>query len=136
MKLVVALERPERLDSIQDALNKCGINQMTVSKAAGNGKERRWTLIYRSTVLHETFIPKLRLEIAVEDSSVEAAIEAIKSQAKTDQAGDGVIFVLPLEKFVQIRSSECDRFLSNQNALPVSNGHMKKASSFVRQLVS
>jgi nitrogen regulatory protein PII len=106
MKLVVAIIRTEKLQAVQSALKKQNIDQMTVANVVGSGNERGRTLIYRSTTIEESLIPRLRLEIAVEDSLVEGAVEAIQTHGETGQIGDGVIFVMTLEKFAHIRASD------------------------------
>jgi nitrogen regulatory protein PII len=106
MKLVVAIIRPEKLQPVQSALKKQNIDQMTISNVLGSGHEHGRTLIYRSSTIEESLISRLKLEIAVEDSLVDSAIEAIQTHGKTGQIGDGVIFVMAVEKFAHIRAGE------------------------------
>ena len=110
MKLVVAIIRPERLEAVQAALNERDIYLMTVSDVRGCGRQRGYTEVYRGTEIQVRLLPKLKLEIAVNDTFVEATIEAIVHATRTPKAGqigDGKIFVLPLEDSVRIRTGEC-----------------------------
>jgi nitrogen regulatory protein PII len=122
MKLVVAIIRPEKLESVQSALKKQNIDQMTISNVVGSGHERGRTLIYRSSSIEESLIPRLKLEIAVEDSLVDSATEAIQSHGKTGQIGDGVIFVMAVEKFAHIRASDSATAHRNGEVRPRTNG--------------
>src|SRR5918996_203664 len=107
MKLVVAIIRPERLEAVQAALNERDIYLMTVSDVRGCGRQRGYTEVYRSTEIQVRLLPKLKLEIAVNDAFAEATVEAIVHAARsgdTGRIGDGKIFVLPLEDAVRIRT--------------------------------
>jgi nitrogen regulatory protein P-II 1 len=109
MKLVVAIIRPERLDAVQTALNDSDVYLMTVSDVRGCGRQRGYTEVYRGTEVQIQLLPKLKLEIAVNEAFVDAAVEAIVHAARTPecgQIGDGKIFVLPLEDCVRIRTGE------------------------------
>jgi nitrogen regulatory protein P-II 1 len=109
MKMIVAIIRPERLDAVQSALNERDVYLMTVSDVRGCGRQRGQTEVYRGTEITTRLLPKLKLEIAVNDSFVEAAVEAIVHAARTPstgQIGDGKIFVLNLEDCVRIRTGE------------------------------
>src|SRR3954470_24623947 len=109
MKLVVAIIRPERLEAVQTALNQRDVYLMTVSDVRGCGMQRGYTEIYRGTEIQVRLLPKLKLEIAVNEAVVEATIESIVQAARTPetgQIGDGKIFVLPLEDCVRIRTGE------------------------------
>lgn len=109
MKLIVAIIRPERLEAVQDALREQDIYLMTVSDVRGCGRQGGHTEFYRGTEFRVRLLPKIKLEIAVNDAFVEAAIEAIihaARTAETGQIGDGKIFVLPLEDCVRIRTGE------------------------------
>src|SRR5207244_7716773 len=106
MKMIVAIIRPERLEAVQAALNERDVYLMTVSDVRGCGRQRGYTEVYRGTEFQIRLLPKLKLEIAVNDAFVEAAVEAIVHAARTPetgQVGDGKIFVLPLEDCVRIR---------------------------------
>src|SRR5829696_6329501 len=109
MKLVVAIIRPERLEAVQAALNERDIYLMTVSDVRGCGRQRGYTEVYRGQEIQVRLLPKLKLEIAVNEAFVEATVEAIIHSARsgdTGQIGDGKIFVLPLEDAVRIRTGE------------------------------
>jgi nitrogen regulatory protein P-II 2 len=109
MKMIVAIIRPEKLEAVQQALNDLDIFLMTVSDVRGCGRQRGYTEVYRGTEFQVRLLPKLKLEIAVNDAFVEAAMEAIVHSARTPetgQIGDGKIFVLPLEDCVRIRTGE------------------------------
>jgi len=109
MKLVVAIIRPEKLEAVQASLNDSDVYLMTVSDVRGCGRQRGLPEIYRGSELQVRLLPKLKLEIAVNDAFVDAAIEAIVHSARTGttgQIGDGKIFVLPLDDCVRIRTGE------------------------------
>ena len=109
MKLIVAIIRPERLEAVQTALAERDVYLMTVSDVRGCGRQGGYTEVYRSTEIQVRLLPKLKLEIAVNDAFVEATVEAIVHSARTPesgQIGDGKIFVLPLEDCVRIRTGE------------------------------
>lgn len=109
MKLVVAIIRPEQLESVQRALNERDVYLMTVSDVRGCGRQRGYTEVYRGSEIQIRLLPKLKLEIAVNDAFVEATVEAIVHAARTGatgQVGDGKIFVLPMDDCVRIRTGE------------------------------
>ena len=109
MKMIVAIIRPEKLESVQAALHASDVYLMTVSDVRGCGRQRGYTEVYRGTELTVRLIPKLKLEIAVTEPFVEATVEAIVHAARTEpsgQIGDGKIFVLPLDDCVRIRTGE------------------------------
>src|SRR5438067_8676684 len=109
MKYIVAIIRPEKLEAVQAALNQHDVYLMTVSDVRGCGRQRGYTEVYRGTEFQVRLLPKLKLEIAVNDAFVEAAVEAIVHAARTPetgQVGDGKIFVLPLDDCVRIRTGE------------------------------
>lgn len=109
MKLIVAIIRPERWEAVRAELSKHDIYLMTVSDVRGVGKERGTTEVYRGTEFEEQTIPKIKLEIAVNDAFMEDALEAILVGARTGSTGsigDGKVFVLPLEDCVRIRTGE------------------------------
>jgi nitrogen regulatory protein P-II 2 len=109
MKLVVAIIRPEKLEAVQEELNKCDVYLMTVSDVRGCGRQRGYTEQYRGTQFQVRLLPKVKLEIAVNDAFVEPTIEAVVQAARTGetgQIGDGKIFVLPLDDCVRIRTGE------------------------------
>jgi nitrogen regulatory protein P-II 1 len=109
MKLIVAIIRPEKLDDVQRALAERDVYLMTVTDVRGCGRQRGYTEVYRGTEVTVRLIPKLKLEIAVNEPFVEAAVEAIVHAGRTGDTGavgDGKIFVLPLEDCVRIRTGE------------------------------
>ena len=109
MKLIIAIIRPEKLEEVQRALAERDVYLMTVSDVRGCGRQRGLTEVYRGTEVTIRLIPKVKLEIAVNEAFVEATIEAIVHAARTPetgQIGDGKIFVLPLDDCVRIRTGE------------------------------
>jgi nitrogen regulatory protein P-II 1 len=109
MKLIVAIIRPERLEAVQAALNERDVYLMTVSDIRGCGRQRGYTELYREKEIEIRLLPKLKLEIAVNEAFVEATVEAIVHAARTPetgQIGDGKIFVLNLDDCVRIRTGE------------------------------
>jgi nitrogen regulatory protein P-II 2 len=109
MKLITAIIKPFKLDEVRDALSALGVEGMTVTEVKGYGRQKGHTEIYRGAEYSVTFLPKLKIEVAVRAELVDAAIEAIASEAKTGRIGDGKIFVTPLELVVRIRTGETDR---------------------------
>ena len=109
MKMVVAIIRPEKLEAVQDALKERDVYLMTVTDVRGCGRQRGHTEVYRGAEYQLRLLPKIKLEIAVNDAFVEATIEAIVHAARTGttgQIGDGKIFVLPMDDCVRIRTGE------------------------------
>src|SRR3954447_7741242 len=109
MKLITALIRPEKLEAVQRALSERDVYLMTVTDVRGCGRQRGLTEVYRGAEFQIRLLPKLKLEIAVNDAFAEATVEAIVHSARTGdtgQVGDGKIFVLPLEDCVRIRTGE------------------------------
>jgi nitrogen regulatory protein P-II 2 len=108
MKIVMAIIKPFKLDEVRDALTAIGIHGLTVTEVKGYGRQKGHTEIYRGTEYSVSFLPKLKIEVAVASDNVDKVIEAIVSGAKTGQIGDGKIFVFPLEHAVRIRTGETD----------------------------
>jgi nitrogen regulatory protein P-II 2 len=108
MKLITAIIKPFKLDEVREALSALGIQGMTVTEVKGFGRQKGHTEIYRGAEYAVSFLPKLKVEVAVRGEMVEAIIDAITSRAKTGQIGDGKIFVTPLEQVVRIRTGETD----------------------------
>ena len=109
MKMIVAIIRPEKLEAVQACLNSADVYLMTVSDVRGCGRQRGYTEMYRGTELQVRLLPKLKLEIAVNEPFVEATVEAILRGARTGETGkigDGKVFVLPLEDCVRIRTGD------------------------------
>jgi len=112
MKLVSAIIKPFKLDEVRDALTGVGVSGLTVSEVKGFGRQKGQTEIYRGAEYLVSFLPKVKIEIVVDDSQVERAVEAIQKAAHTGKIGDGKIFVTPVEQAVRIRTGE-----SGSNAL-------------------
>jgi nitrogen regulatory protein P-II 1 len=106
MKFIEAIIKPFKLDEVKDALNEIGIEGITVSEVKGFGRQKGHTELYRGAEYVVDFIPKVKLEIAVDDELVRKVIETIEATAKTGRIGDGKIFVLPLEEAIRIRTGE------------------------------
>ena len=106
MKLVMAIIKPFMLDPVREALTELGIQGMTVSEVKGFGRQKGHTELYRGAEYVVDFLPKVKIEAAVNDDVVERVIEAIESSARTGKIGDGKIFVSPLDQVVRIRTGE------------------------------
>ena len=106
MKLVAAIIKPFKLDDVRDALNQIGIAGMTVEEVKGYGRQKGHTELYRGAEYVVEFQPKIKLQLAISDTLVENAIEAICSAANTGKIGDGKIFVSDLEQSIRIRTGE------------------------------
>jgi len=108
MKLVMAVIKPFKLDEVRQALTDIGIEGMTVTEVKGYGRQKGHTEIYRGAEYEVTFVPKLKIEVAVPTAMVDKVIETISSVAKTGQIGDGKIFVVSIEQTIRIRTGETD----------------------------
>src|SRR5262249_20740793 len=108
MKLVIAIIKPFKLEDVRDALTHVGVSGMTVSEVKGYGRQKGHTEVYRGAEYAVTFLPKLRLEVAVPSDRADKVVEAIATSAKTGQIGDGKIFVTDIEQAVRIRTGETD----------------------------
>ncbi|MEE8438776.1 MAG: P-II family nitrogen regulator [Micropepsaceae bacterium] len=108
MKLITAVIKPFKLDDVRAALTELGIEGMTVTEVKGYGRQKGHTEIYRGAEYAVSFLPKIKIEVAVTSELADSVIEAITSKAKTGQIGDGKIFVTSLEKAVRIRTGEAD----------------------------
>ena len=108
MKLVMAIIKPFKLDDVREALTPLGIQGMTVSEVKGFGRQKGQTEIYRGAEYEVSFLPKVKIEIAVSDDMVESTVEAIQKSAQTGKIGDGKIFVLDVGQAVRIRTGETD----------------------------
>ena len=106
MKLIMAIVKPFKLDEVREALGNAGVEGMTISEVKGYGRQKGQTEIYRGAEYTVNFVPKVQLEVVVDDGSVAKAIEAIKAAAGTGKIGDGKIFVLNVEDAVRIRTGE------------------------------
>ena len=108
MKIVTAIIKPFKLDEVRDALTAIGVHGLTVTEVKGYGRQKGHTEIYRGTEYSVSFLPKLKIEVAVASDNVDKVVEAIVGAANTGQIGDGKIFVSPLEHAVRIRTGETD----------------------------
>jgi nitrogen regulatory protein P-II 2 len=108
MKMITAIIKPFKLDDVRDALTRAGIQGMTMAEVKGYGRQKGHTEIYRGAEYAVNFLPKVRLEVAVDDDRVDKVVEAISSAAKTGQIGDGKIFVSTIDQAVRIRTGETD----------------------------
>ncbi len=106
MKLVTAIIKPFKLDDVREALNGIGVQGVTVSEVKGFGRQKGHTELYRGAEYVVDFLPKVKLEIAVDDAMLDNVIDAITSVARTGKIGDGKIFVVPLEQVIRIRTGE------------------------------
>ncbi len=108
MKLITAIIKPFKLDEVRAAVSDVGVRGLTVTEVRGFGRQRGHTEIYRGAEYVVEFVPKTKIEIAVDDGIVDMVIEAIMKSAKTGKVGDGKIFVFDLEQVVRIRTGERD----------------------------
>ena len=108
MKIVMAIIKPFKLDEVRDALTSIGVHGLTVTEVKGYGRQKGHTEIYRGAEYAVSFLPKLKIELAVTSDQVQSVIDAISSVARTGQIGDGKIFVSPIEHTVRIRTGESD----------------------------
>ena len=106
MKKIEAIIKPFKLDEVKEALHEVGVSGITVTEAKGFGRQKGHTELYRGAEYVVDFLPKTKIEAAVEDSIVERAIEAIETAARTGKIGDGKIFVYSLDQVVRIRTGE------------------------------
>ena len=108
MKIVMAIIKPFKLDEVRDALTAVGVHGLTVTEVKGYGRQKGHTEIYRGAEYAVSFLPKLKIEVAVTSDIAPAVIDAIVSSARTGQIGDGKIFVSSLEQAIRIRTGEKD----------------------------
>jgi nitrogen regulatory protein PII len=106
MKLIIAIVQPYRLDAVREALTEIGVHGLTVSEVRGYGRQGGHTEVYRGAEYAINYVPKIKLEIAVDDSQVADATEAIAKAARTGKIGDGKIFTLDLQSATRIRTGE------------------------------
>ncbi|MCW5748559.1 MAG: P-II family nitrogen regulator [Alphaproteobacteria bacterium] len=106
MKKIEAIIKPFKLDEVKEALNDIGLKGITVLEAKGFGRQKGHTELYRGAEYVVDFLPKVKLELVIEDEMVEKAVEAIRTAAQTGRIGDGKIFVSPIEEAVRIRTGE------------------------------
>ena len=106
MKLITAIIKPFKLDDVRDALSEIGVQGMTVTEVKGFGRQKGHTEMYRGAEYVVDFLPKIKLEVAVDADISDRVTEAIAKAAKTDKIGDGKIFILELEQVMRIRTGE------------------------------
>ena len=106
MKLITAIIRPFKLDEVRESLSQAGVSGITVTEVKGFGRQKGHTELYRGAEYVVDFLPKVKIEAAVDEALVERVIEAIEASARTGKIGDGKIFVAPLEQVVRIRTGE------------------------------
>ena len=106
MKLIMAVLKPHKLDEVREALTAAGITGLTASEVKGFGRQRGHTEIYRGSEYTVDFLPKVKLEIVVDDEQADDVIDKIVSTANTSKIGDGKVFVSPIEEAVRIRTGE------------------------------
>lgn len=106
MKYIIAIIKPFKLEEVRDALGAIGVQGITVTEVRGHGRQRGHTEFYRGAEYAVSFVPKVKIEIAVESSQAAKVVEAISAAAKTGQIGDGKVFVLPLDDAFRVRTGE------------------------------
>jgi nitrogen regulatory protein P-II 1 len=106
MKLIVAIVKPFKLDDVKDAVKELGVQGLTVSDVQGFGRQRGHTEVYRGAEYTVDFVPKVRVEILVDDADAERVVQQLLTTARTDQIGDGKIWVIPVEDAWRIRTGE------------------------------
>ena len=106
MKLITAIIKPFQLDEVREALSAIGVQGITVTEVKGFGRQKGHTELYRGAEYVVDFLPKVKLEIAIEDDILDQVVEAIENTARTGKIGDGKIFVMNLEQVVRIRTGE------------------------------
>ncbi len=106
MKLISAIIKPFKLDDVREALSEIGVQGITVTEVKGFGRQKGHTELYRGAEYVVDFLPKVKLDVAVDDGIVEQVIEAIRNAANTGKIGDGKIFVYPVEQVIRIRTGE------------------------------
>ena len=108
MKMVSAIIKPFKLDDVREALSEVGVAGITVTEVKGFGRQKGHTELYRGAEYVVDFLPKIKVEIAIDDDVVDQVVEAITGAAKTGKIGDGKIFVTPVEQVVRVRTGESD----------------------------
>ncbi|MGA7419898.1 MAG: P-II family nitrogen regulator [Acidimicrobiales bacterium] len=109
MKLVVAVVKPFKLDAVKEALKVLGIQGLTVTEVQGFGRQRGHTEVYRGAEYEVEFVPKVRLEIVIDDERTADVLDAVVESANTGKIGDGKVWVLPVEEVVRVRTGERGR---------------------------
>jgi len=106
MKLITAIIKPHRLENVKESLNAIGINGMTVSEASGHGRQRGHVEVYRGAEYRIDLVPKIRVEVIVDDHEAEQTLDAIVTAARTEKIGDGKVWMINLETVVRVRTGE------------------------------
>lgn len=106
MKLITAIIKPYRLDEVKNALQEMGVHGLTVTEASGYGRQRGHTEVYRGAEYQVDLVPKVRIEVVVDDADAEAVTDAIVQAARTGKIGDGKVWALPVETVVRVRTGE------------------------------
>jgi nitrogen regulatory protein P-II 1 len=106
MKKVEAIIKPFKLDDVKNALHEVGVSGMTVTEVRGFGRQKGHTEVYRGAEYVIDFLPKIKVEVVLDDILVERAVQAIQDAARTEKIGDGKIFVVPIEQAIRIRTGE------------------------------
>ena len=106
MKLIKAIVRPNKVDDVRDVLEKLNISGMTVTEVRGHGKQKGHTAIYRGKEYNVSLLPKMEVEVVVDDAVVDDAVKAIIQAARTGEIGDGRVFVMPVDQSYRIRTGE------------------------------
>ena len=106
MKLITAIIKPFKLDDVRASVTAAGVNGMTVTEVRGHGRQRGHTEVYRGAEYSVDFLPKLRIDILVDDADAPSVIDAIVAGARTEQIGDGKVWSLPLDEVVRVRTGE------------------------------
>ncbi|MDQ4094607.1 MAG: P-II family nitrogen regulator [Actinomycetota bacterium] len=109
MKVVVAIIKPFKLDEVKEAVQDVGVEGMTVTDVRGYGRQRGHTEVYRGAEYRVDLIPKVRIEIAVDNDQVDEVVKAITTAARTDSIGDGKVWIVPAEQVIRIRTDERGR---------------------------
>jgi nitrogen regulatory protein P-II 2 len=106
MKYIIAIIKPFKLEEVREALGALGVQGITVTEVKGHGRQRGHTEFYRGAEYAVSFVPKIKIEVAVESTLAAKVVQIIQDSAKTGQIGDGKVFVLPLESVVRVRTGE------------------------------
>lgn len=108
MKLVTAVVKPHKWEDVRSALESAGVTGMTVSEVSGYGRQKGHTEVYRGAEYDVSLVPKIRLEVVVDDADVESVVSTITSSAQTGKIGDGKVWVVPVDSVVRVRTGETD----------------------------
>lgn len=108
MKFIIAIIQPHRLDMVREALNNVGVQGLTVTEVRGYGRQKGHKEVYRGAEYTISFVPKLKIEVAVPSDRAEEVVSAIQTAARTGKVGDGKIFVLDLQSALRVRTGEAD----------------------------